>query len=352
MPQNLMNWKISALILAALSAAVPACAQHSSSEPVLDVSAMDKTIDPCVDFYTYSCGGWIKKNPIPPDQASWGTYGKLEDENRAQLRAILEEAAKANGARDAVTHDVTHNVTQKIGDYYASCMDESAIEKLGAKPLLPELERIAGLKSKRDLAEYAATAQFPPSLYGGGTLLTFRSNQDFKDSTKVIAEADQGGLGLPDRDYYLKEDPKSEELRKAYVAHVAKMFELLGDKPADAATEAATVMRIETALAKSQMTRVERRDPPKLYHKMRVEELQKLAPDFDWNTYFAKTGTGSLGALNVVTPDYFHAMSEEIEKDTLADWKTYLRWHAAHDAKRTCGGTLRTTRPPIFPPRS
>ncbi|MGD0506422.1 MAG: M13 family metallopeptidase [Terriglobales bacterium] len=319
-----MNWKIFALMLAALLATVPVCAQHSSSEPVLDVSAMDRTIDPCVDFYTYSCGGWVKHNPIPPDQASWSTYSKLEDENRAQLRTILAEAAKASSPRNAVT--------QKIGDYYSSCTDEAAIEKLGAEPLVPELDRIAGLKSKRDLAEYVATAQFPPSLEGGGTLFTFRSNQDYKDSAQVIAEADQGGLGLPDRDYYLKDDPKSEELRKAYLAHVAKMLELLGDKPTEAATEAATVMRIETALAKGQMTRVERRDPPNLYHKMRVEELQKLAPSFGWNTFFAKTGVGSLETLNVVTPNYFHVMSEKIEKEGLADWKTYLRWHAAHDA--------------------
>jgi putative endopeptidase len=319
-----MTWKISALILAALSAAVPVCAQHSSSEPVLNVTAMDKAVDPCVDFYTYSCGGWIKNNPIPPDQSSWGTYSKLEDDNRAQLRSILEEAANTTSTRDAVT--------QKIGDYYASCVDEAAIEKLGAKPLLPELERIANLQSKKDLAEYLATTQFPPSLYGGGTLFTFRSNQDFKDSTQVIAEADQGGLGLPDRDYYTKDDAKSEELRKAYVAHVTKMFELLGDKPGDAAAEAAIVMRIETALAKGQMTRVERRDPPKLYHKMSTAELQTLAPGFNWNTYFTKTGAGPLASLNVVTPDYFHLMSQEIEKESLPDWKTYLRWHAAHDA--------------------
>jgi endothelin-converting enzyme/putative endopeptidase len=135
-----MNWKIFALLLAALSTVLPARAQHSTSEPVLDISAMDRTVDPCLDFYTYSCGEWIKKNPIPPDQSSWGTYGKLEDENRAQLKAILEEAAKANGTRDAVT--------QKIGDYYASCMDEAAIEKLGAKPLLPELNRIGSLQSR------------------------------------------------------------------------------------------------------------------------------------------------------------------------------------------------------------
>jgi putative endopeptidase len=331
-----MTWKIPALILVAIASVLPACGQHSPSEPVLDLSAMDRTIDPCVDFYTYSCGNWIKNNPIPPDQSSWSIYGKLGDDNRAQLRAILEDAAKVNAARNAATDPST----QKIGDYYASCMDEAAIEKLGAKPLLPELTRIANLKSKQDLAEFVAATQFPPSLEGGGTLFTFRSNQDFKDSTHVIAEADQGGLGLPDRDYYFKGDPKSEELRKAYVAHVTKMFELLGDSPANAATEAATVLRIETALAKGQMTRVERRDPPKLYHKMSVEELQKLAPAFRWNTYFAKIGVVSLvsapgmpsGTLNIVTPDYFHLMSEEIERESLADWKTYLRWHAANDA--------------------
>src|ERR1700690_2943692 len=132
-----MTWKISPPILMAVAVVVPACAQHSASEPVLDVSAMDRTVDPCMDFYAYSCGGWVKNNPIPPDQSSWGTYGKLEDENRAQLRTILEGAAVLKGTRDGIT--------QKIGDYYASCIDEAAIEKLGVKPLLPELERIEGL---------------------------------------------------------------------------------------------------------------------------------------------------------------------------------------------------------------
>ena len=285
---------------------------------------MDPTVDPCVDFYTYSCGGWMKKNPIPPDQSSWSTYGKLEDEDRTQLRAILEEAAKANAAHGSIN--------QMIGDYYASCMDEAAIEKLGAKPLAPELERIARLKSKKDLAEFMSTTQYPPPIYRGGMLFAFRSDQDYKDSTQVIAEADQSGLGLPDRDYYFKDDAKSVELRKAYVAHVAKMLELLGDKPADAAAEAATVMRIETALAKGQMTRVERRDPQKLYHKMTVEELEKLSPDFQWRTYFAKIGVGPLASLNVVAPEYLRTMSAEVASESLADWKTYLRWHAAHQA--------------------
>ena len=319
-----MTWKIALPLLLLLFPLPVTFAQTTAPQPVLDVTFMDKTADPCVDFYAYSCGGWMKKNPIPPDQSSWNTYSKLQDENLAQLRTILEDAAKGGSARDAAT--------QKIGDYYASCMDEPAIEKLGTQPLQPELDRIARLQSKQDMAEYLSTTQFPPSIYGGGTLFTFRSGQDFKDSTQVIAEADQGGLGLPDRDYYFKDDAKSQELRKAYVAHVQKIFELLGDKPSDAAAEAATVMRIETDLAKGQMTRVERRDPTKLYHRMTLADLEKLAPGFRWTTYFAKTGVGSLQSLNVVTPDYFRTLSAEIEKDSLPDWKTYLRWHAAHHA--------------------
>jgi putative endopeptidase len=317
-----------ALLAAALTLIflLPLPAQNAPppDQPVLDLSAMDKTVDPCVDFYTYACGGWMKSNPVPPDQSNWGTYGKLQDENLAQLRAILEEAAKANFDKPSVQ--------QKIGDYYASCMDEAAIDKLGAAPLTPELKRIADLQSKKAIAEYLATSQFPTAIFGGGSLFTFRSTQDFKDSTQEIAETDQGGLGLPDRDYYTKDDAKSQELRKAYVAHVQKIFELLGDQPEQAAAEAATVMRIETELAKGQMTRVERRDPQKLYHKMTVAELDKLSPLFNWNAYLAKSGLGVVGSLNVVTPEYVRTMNATIEKESLPDWKTYLRWHAAHNA--------------------
>ena len=309
-----------------LSLLLPLSAQNAPppNQAVLDLSAMDKTVDPCVDFYTYACGGWMKNNPVPPDQSNWGTYGKLQDENLAQLRTILEEAAKSNSGKGTVT--------QKIGDYYASCMDEATIDKLGATPLTPELKRIADLQSKNAIAEYLATSQYPTAIYGGGSLFTFRSTQDFKDSTQEIAETDQGGLGLPDRDYYTKDDAKSEELRKAYVAHVQKILELLGDKPEQASAEAVTVMHIETELAKGQMTRVERRDPQKLYHKMTVAELDKLSPLFNWNTYLAKSGLGSVSSLNVVTPDYVRTMNATIEKESLSDWKTYLRWHAAHSA--------------------
>ena len=305
---------------------LPLFAQTSSSpdQLVLDVESMDKTVDPCVDFYAYSCGAWMKKNPIPPDQSSWSAYGKLQDENLAQLRTIVEEAAKASSPKDAAT--------QKIGDYYASCMDEAALDKLGAAPLKPELKRITNIKSKDAIADYLATSEYPTSLYGGGALFTFRSTQNYNDSSQVIAEADQGGLGMPDRDYYLKDDAKSEELRKAYLTHVQKIFELLGDKTETAAAEAATVLRIETELAKGQLTRVERRDPQKLNHFTGVADLEKLAPAFRWRAYLTKSGLGAIQSLNVATPDYFRAMSAAIEKESLSDWKTYLRWHAAHDA--------------------
>jgi putative endopeptidase len=305
---------------------LPLAAQNlaPSEQPVLNLSSMDKTVDPCVDFYTYSCGGWMKSNPIPPDQSSWSAYGKLQDENLAQLRTILEEAASATAQTDPVR--------RKIGDYYSACMDEAAIEKLGAQPLAPELKRIAGLKSKSEFAEYLATGQFPTSIYGSGSLFSFRSTQDANNSSEVIAEADQGGLGLPDRDYYFKDDPKSIELRKAYLAHVQKMFELLGDKPEQAAAEAAIVMRIETALAQAHLTRVDRRDPHKLYHRMKVSELEELSPAFDWKIYLTKNGLGAIESLNVAVPDFFRTMNTNLEKEGLPDWKVYLRWHATHNA--------------------
>jgi len=312
------------IALLAIPFVLPLFAQTASDQYVLDLSAMDKSVDPCGDFYTYSCGGWMKANPVPPDQSSWGTYGKLQDENLAQLRTILEEAAKAGADKSSTV--------QKIGDYYASCMDESAIDKLGSSPLAPEFDRIANLKSKTELAEYLSTSQFPTPIFGSGSLFTFRSTQDAKNSAEVIAEADQGGLSLPDRDYYLKDDNQSKELRNAYVAHVQKILQLLGDKPEQAAEEATTVLRIETELAQSHMTRVERRDPQKLYHRMSVAELAKLSPSFDWAEYLKKNGLASANSLNVAVPEYFRTMSTAVEKESLADWKTYLRWHAAHAA--------------------
>jgi len=323
------------LVLLAVTVLMSAVAAGQTSKPsqaadtsVLDVSSMDKTVDPCVDFFTYSCGGWIKNNPIPADQSSWDAYGKLQEENREGLRRILEAAAVPSPKQSAEE--------QKIGDYYASCMDEAAIEKLGAKPLKPDLERIAALKSKADLP--AELAHLHPddvgSFFGRAPLFSFGSDQDAKNSSEFIAEVDQGGIGLPDRDYYFKDDAKSQEIRQQYLAHVQKMLQLLGEKPDEAAAEAQTVMRIETALAKASLTRVERRDPNKIYHKMTRDELQALSPLFSWDQYFAAIGLPGTKSLNVAVPEFVKGMEAELKAEDLASWKVYLRWHLVHAQAR------------------
>jgi len=300
-----------------LLAGICGFAQNSSSHSsVLNVEWLDRTVDPCVDLFTFSCGKWIQSNPIPPDQSSWGIYNKLQDDNLKQLRELLEATSAPNPARSSNA--------QKIGDYYASCMDETAIDALGIKPLQPELLRIEQLQAKKDLATVVA------SMIGEGTPFRIDSEQDFKDSSVVTAAVDQRGLGLPDRDYYLKEDQKSKDLRAAYVAHVQKMFELLGDKPELAATEAQSAMKIETALARGSMTRVDRRDPKKIYHFMSVAELEKLTPAFGWKEYFRQIGLSGISSLNVAVPEFFKTLNSQIEQQDLATWKSYLRWHAIH----------------------
>jgi putative endopeptidase len=311
--------RVSTLALAVICLLSIAQAQQPAPEkytPALDVTSMDRTIDPCVDFFAYSCGGWIKNNPIPPDQSSWDTYSKMQDENLTRLRGILEAAAVPDPNRSAVD--------QKIGDYYASCTDEKAIEANGAKPLEPMLQQIAKINSKAQIADVAA------EMVSNNVLFRFESTQDPHDANQVIANTDQGGLGLPDRDYYLKTDAKSVELRNGYLAHVQKMFELLGDKPETAAVDARTVLRIETSLANGSMTRVQRRDPKSLDHKMTSAELQKLSPAFHWQAYFTKVGMPSVTSLNVSVPAFVKTMNETIEKESLADLKTYLLWHSVH----------------------
>ena len=285
--------------------------------PSLDISAMDKSVDPCVDFYHYSCGGWVQKNPIPPDQTSWSVYGKLYVDNLTYLRGILEEAAAAKD-RDPVT--------QKIGDYYASCMNETLVEKLGTKPVQPDLAVVEDVNSVNDLASVIARFQ----LKGIGVPFDFGPKQDPDDSDKMIVGVEQGGLGLPDRDYYVKDDAKAKETRERYVQHVQKMFELLGDSPDVAKKNAAVVMRMETSLARASLTRVERRDPYKEKHKMTVPDLYKIAPDFNWKQFFSDAGVPKFEILNVSWPDFFKDVNAQLKSASLADWKTYLRWHLAH----------------------
>jgi putative endopeptidase len=296
--------------------------------PVLDTTAMDRTADPCDNFFQYACGGWVKNNPIPPDQSAWSVYSKMQDGNRELLRRILETAAVPNANR-------TKN-NQKIGDFYATCMDEPAADKLGAAALKEDLARISALKSKRDLAGYLAW--FHPtdiySYFGQAPLFRFGSTQDAKDSNEVIAEVDQGGLGLPDRDYYLKDDARFQGIRQKYVAHVQKMLELVGEPSAQAATDAQTVLRIETALAKGAMDRVTRRDPHATYHRLPVGDLKQLAPSFDWDGYFDAYKAGTFPTLNIAVPDFFKTMEATLNAEDLAAWQAYLRWHLVHAQAR------------------
>ncbi|WLI89761.1 M13 family metallopeptidase [Massilia sp. R2A-15] len=287
--------------------------------PGLDVTAMDKTADPCVDFYQYACGGWMKNNPIPADQARWSVYGKLTQDNQRYLWGILDGLAKKTEGRSATQ--------QKTGDYFAACMDEKAIEARGAAPLKPYFDQIDGMRSVRDLP--AVLARLHLALADEGLFFGFGSNQDFGNSSQVIAFANGGGLGLPDRDSYLKTDAKSAEIRTKYVAHIGKMFELLGEPADQAKRSAATVMRIETALAKASLSRVDKRDPYKLYHKMNAKSLQALTPGFDWHAYLAAIGEGSLNTFNVTEPKFYKELGKQWRGNDMATIKTYLRWHVA-----------------------
>ena len=278
---------------------------------------MDSSADPCVDFYQYVCGGWMKANPIPPDQASWSVYGKVADENQQYLWGLLDEASRKAVGRTAPE--------QKTGDYFAACMDEPAIEKAGAAPLAPELDEIARLDSKSALATYLGRKHL--TVFGSGLAFGFGSNQDFEDSTQVIAFADAGGLGLPDRDYYTKTDAKSEEIRTKYVAHVQRMLELAGEPAAAAAADARTVMAMETALATASLTRVERRDPYKIFHRLDRAQLAALTPAFDWDAYLREQGVGDVKLANVTEPAFYKELDRLIGAESLDAWKAYLRWH-------------------------
>ncbi len=285
--------------------------------PSLDVPSMDKSVDPCVNFYRYACGTWIKNNPIPPDQARWNVYAKLQEDNERFLWGILEEASSSSPDRNLVQRE--------IGDFFHACMDEASVERAGAAPLRAGLDQIAALKSVRDLSEFLAQQHL--ELGGGRMLFGFGSSQDYGDSTRVIAFLYAGGLGLPDRDYYTKTDAKSQETRQKYAAHLQKMFELLGDSPRTAALNAKIVLDIETDLATASLTRVEKRDPYKLYHKLSPAQVQKLAPSFGWQKYFRASGAPSSAAVNVTEPEFFSRLEAELKAKSLADWKTYLRWH-------------------------
>jgi putative endopeptidase len=299
-----------------------AAAQDASNESHgVQLNWMDKTCKPCQDFYHYANGEWLKSNPIPPAYPSWNSFTELAESNREHLHQMLEEAAASHNAAPGSNE-------QKIGDFYASCMNEQQVNADGIKPLEPELQRIEAIQNLGDLQKEAAALQES----GVNTMFRFHSTQDAKNSSQVIAGADQGGLGLPDRDYYTKTDDKSQKIREQYVEHVAKMFQLLGDDEAKSASEAKAVMDIETKLAETSLTRVERRDPEKLYHKMTRSQLQSLTPDFSWEGYFQNIGYPNIDTIDVAVPKFFESLNGELKAVSIEDWKTYLRWHLVDSA--------------------
>ncbi len=286
---------------------------------MFDLTSIDKTADPCTDFYQYACGSWMKNNPIPSTEVRWGSFNTLADENNYLLWKDLKAAADAPKTP----------LQKKYGDFYAACMDTSLADKEGAKPIQPELETIAGFGDKKKLASLDVALD---RKFGGGTLIGVGVGQDQKDSSKQILETFQGGLSLPDRDYYLLDDERMVKIREEYVAHVTRMFVLLGDTQDEAAKEAADVLRIETALAKGSMPRQDMRDPANIYHIMTISEAQQLTPDFDWKVYLDGLGVGQAPTLNVASPGYLKAVNAAVEAEPLSALKSYMRWHALHGA--------------------
>jgi predicted metalloendopeptidase len=310
------SWKVwLALVLLSLLSLVMVAAPLAPDHGV-NTANLDRSCAPCKDFNQFANGGWEAKNPIPAAYPSWGVGNEVAERNRDILHQILENAAKDTKAARGSSE-------QKIGGYYGSCMDIATIDSEGLKPLQPELDRIQQIANITDMQAEIAHLQS----MGVDAFFGVDSTQDFKDSTQVTGEVDQGGLGLPDRDYYTRNDPKSKELLAEYLKHVGKMFELMGDSAATAATEAQTVMNLETQLAKASQTRVERREPKNVYHRMPQSGLKTLAPNFPWENYFTAVGLEGKGDVNVTAPDFFKEMVQMISAQPVSNWKIYLRWH-------------------------
>jgi len=297
-------------------------AKKDENAKPIDSSNMDTSVKPTDDFFLYANGGWIKRTEIPPEYSRWGSFNILIEHNNDALHAIAEKVAKTKA------DPKTAPEMQKVGDYYTSGMDEKTIEAMRTKPLQDEFGKIDNLKDRQDVLKEIAHLH----LIGVSAFFSFGSSQDDKDSTREIAQAVQGGLGMPDRDYYTKDDDASKKLRDAYVAHVTKMLTLLGESAEKAGTDAKKIMALETSLAKASRTRVELRDPEKNYNKMTQAQLQTLTPDWNWGDYFKEIGLSVPGDIDVHQPDFFKAVNAAFTSTSIDDWKTYLRWHLINGA--------------------
>jgi putative endopeptidase len=290
-------------------------AQSAVPIPPLNPANIDRKYAACDDFFMFANNGWTANNPIPPQHASWGAFQELTERNNLVLKDVLDNAARVAPA----TFDPN---TKKLGTFYASCMDSTAAETAGITPLAGELSRVAAISNRLQLL--SAIAHLQAIGYGGG--FAFFGYSDAKNASMIMAQAYQGGLSLPDRDYYLLDNPRMQATRAGYIDYVTNLFKLAGDAPEVASSNAQRVMSLETALAKASLPRVALRDPTKLYHPMTVAQASALTPAFDWAQYLKEVGLSGQTTVNVATPDFFKALNSEIEQRPLDDWKAYLRW--------------------------
>jgi putative endopeptidase len=311
------------LLALSLLSAVTLLAQSTEKTKASEgfsIENIDKSVDPCVDFYQYACGNWMKTAEIPADQPSWASFVALHERNLAIERGILEKAAAGGSGRNPTD--------QKIGDYYAACMDEKAADAKGIAPLKPELDRIAAVTSKAALMDAIARVH----LIGPNPLFNFYSAPDLHNANMVIAYIDQGGLTLPDRNYYINDDAKMVEMRKRLTEYAKELFTLAGQNAEQASASADTVLRIETGLAKASMDRTLRRDPKNRDHKMATRDAISLAPNFYLAQYFKDLGTPSFSDLNVANPEFFKDVNRVLASESLDALKTYVQWHMLNSA--------------------
>ena len=291
-------------------------------EKFIDPANMDLTVKPGDDFYTYASGNWIKKNPVPAKETRWGSFNELRDFNINAVKSIVEEAAASQSAPAG-------SVTKRVGDFYAAAMDSIAIEKLGYTPIKADLLRISKLQNLQGILDEAITMRVSGV---GSPMFLFGVSQDRKNVTKYVPQLGQGGTTLPDRDYYLKDDSRTLNIREAYISYITTLFTLTGSSATDAAQKANTIWTIEKSLAEAQMTRLEMRDPYKTYNKFTVADFSKTTPNINWASALPKLKVNGQDTIMVAAPAFFVTLNGMLKTVPLADWKIYLQWNILKNA--------------------